>query len=88
MLFNTLNGVHYYAFADSIVTYLVKTSVNCGEFTMESQPSPACIRFFEYDKKYGSDYMNFLRIYIYSGGSVKKERQRRSLCIRIRFTED
>ena len=36
VLFNTLNGVHYYAFADSIVTYLVKTSVNCGEFTMES----------------------------------------------------
>lgn len=72
VLFNTLNGVHYYAFADSIVTYLVKTSVNCGEFTMESLCHPSVYKIFEYDKKYGSDYMNFLRIYIYSGGSVKR----------------
>ena len=72
MLFKTLSGVHYYAFADSIVTYLVKTSVNCGEFTMESLCHPSVYKIFEYDKKYGSDYMNFLRIYIYSGGSVKR----------------
>ena len=72
VLLNTLNGIHYYAFADSIVTYLVNTSVNCGEFTMESLCHPSVYKIFEYDKKYGSDYMNFLRIYIYSGGSVKR----------------
>lgn len=72
VLWNTLNGVYYYAFADIIVTYLVKTSVNSGEFTMESLCHPNVYKIYEHDRKYGSDYMNFLRIYIYSGGSVKR----------------
>ncbi len=53
VLFNTLNGVHYYAFADSIVTYLVKTSVNCGEFTMESLCHPSVYKILSMIRSMG-----------------------------------
>lgn len=71
-MLSVLRGIYYYAFADNIVTYLVKTSVNYGEFTMESLCYLDVYRILEYDKKYGTDYLNFLQVYIYSGGSVKR----------------
>lgn len=72
VLLDTLKGVRYYAFAEDIVTYLVKTSASVGELPMEGLCHPDVYRIYEYDQKYDSDYLNFLRVFIYSGGSVKR----------------
>lgn len=71
-IYRILKDVHYYAFADSVISFLVMGCNDNGDLSIKSLCHPTVQLIEKYDKEYGTDYLKFLAIYIYSGCSVKK----------------
>lgn len=72
ILFSTKGEERYYAFAESIITYLVKESTGCNDKLMRSLCHPNVYRIYEFDKRNGTDYIEFLSAYIYSERNVQR----------------
>lgn len=61
-----------YAFADGVITYLADFCITHSGLPREKLCYPTVLKIMEYDRKYNTDYLNFLGIYIYANYSVKR----------------
>ena len=58
-------------YGDMVISHLIDTALACGEITLDSVCHPIALKIREYDDKNGTDLLDVLATYIYSGLSVK-----------------
>lgn len=58
-------------YEDMVISHLIDTALACGEITLDSVCHPIALKIREYDDKNGTDLLDVLATYIYSGLSVK-----------------
>ena len=58
-------------YGDMVISHLIDTALTCGEITLDSVCHPIALKIREYDDKNGTDLLDVLATYIYSGLSVK-----------------
>ena len=58
-------------YGDIVISHLIDTALACGEITLDSVCHPIALKIREYDDKNGTDLLDVLATYIYSGLSVK-----------------
>ena len=60
------------AFADDVISYLADFCITHNGLAREKLCYPTVLKIKEYDRKYNTDYLNFLGIYIWANLSVKR----------------
>lgn len=58
-------------YGDMVISHLIDTALACGEITLDRVCHPIALKIREYDDKNGTDLLDVLATYIYSGLSVK-----------------
>ncbi|MCI6837991.1 MAG: helix-turn-helix domain-containing protein, partial [Clostridiales bacterium] len=58
-------------YGDMVISHQIETALACGEITLDSVCHPIALKIREYDDKNGTDLLDVLATYIYSGLSVK-----------------
>ena len=58
-------------YGDMVISHLIDTALACGEITLDSVCHLIALKIREYDDKNGTDLLDVLATYIYSGLSVK-----------------
>lgn len=67
-----LSEQNLYLFGDGVVSYLCITSNDSHGLDYEGLSHPYVKKIVDYDCEYGTDYLNFLAAYVFSGMSVKR----------------